>query len=233
MILIQKYNVSWCYPCILSIFRLRKLIFIMRKSLFYLLVFPSLFGLISCENSSSEQLHETQIEMEEENVKVIKLELQEFKPSSTEFMSSAMSRLLSVPELKEFGGYIKIAEMVEMLSKKQGSYTVFAPNNSAFDSLTPSERNYFSNPKHSKKLKTLLESHIVEGDFDSATIFQTIKKQGKMELTSLTGGTLIATIEDNTILISDNSRKLAVMQKSDILSSNGIVHVLDRILYMD
>lgn len=188
------------------------------------------FGYTGCKNPSEEQ----QVDMNPpEKTLVKKVEILEFTPSKAEVMSSVMSKLLIVPELKEFGDYIMSAEMVDILSQNQGPYTVFAPNNVALDSLTPSEKIYFSNPENSKRLKSILNSHIVEGSFDSATIFQTIKKQGKMELTSLSGGTLVATIEDNNILISDNSETKAVMRKSDILSSNGIIHVLNRVLYMD
>lgn len=188
------------------------------------------FGYNSCKNPSEGQ--QIDVNQAEKNL-VKKVEILEFTPSKAEVMSSVMSKLLVVPELKEFGEYIVSAEMVDVLSQNQGPYTVFAPNNFALDSLTPSEKIYFSNPKNSKRLKSILNSHIVKGKFDSATIFQTIKKQGKMELTSLSGGTLVATIEDNNILISDNSETKAIMRKSDILSSNGVIHILNRVLYMD
>lgn len=202
----------------------------MRKYVLFSLVLFVFFSLIGCKNETEEQ--QLEAEPAEKN-SVKKVEILEFTPSKAEVMSSVMSRLLIVPELREFGNHIMTAEMVDILSQNKGPYTIFAPNNVAFDSLTPSENIYFSNPKNSKRLKSLLNSHIVEGSFDSGTIFQTIKKRGKMELTSLSGGTLVVTIEDNNIVISDNSEAKSVMKKSDILSSNGIIHVLNRVLYMD
>ena len=190
-------------------------------------------GCLSCKNESENQLLDADSEEAEEKIFVDKVEIQEFTPSKAEVMSSVMGRLLIVPELNQFGDYILTAEMSDILSQNKGPYTLFVPTNIAFDSLTPSEKTYFSNPKNSKRLRTLLSSLIVEGNFDSSNIFQTIKKRGKMELTSLSGGTLVATIEDDYILISDNSERKAIMSKSDILSSNGIIHVLDRVLYMD
>lgn len=205
----------------------------MQKNLLFSLVLIMFLGCLGCKNESEDQLIDVESEETEEKFLVEKVEIQEFNPSNTEVMSSVMGRLLIVPELNQFGDYIMTAGMSDILSQKKGPYTVFVPTNIAFDSLTPSEKVYFSNPKNSKRLKSLLELHIVEGSFDSADIFQTIKKHGKMELISLSGANLVATIENNNILISDNSERKAIMRKSDILSSNGIIHVLDRVLYMD
>jgi uncharacterized surface protein with fasciclin (FAS1) repeats len=123
--------------------------------------------------------------------------------------------------------------MSSLLSDQKGPFTVFAPTNTSFDSLNIEQKKFYYNPNNKEALTTLIKSHIVEGNFDSATIVQEVNKKGKLKLKTLAGGNLIATKKGMDILISDGKGEKAVLQKSDIQGSNGVVHVIDAILNME
>lgn len=202
----------------------------MRKQWLYSWAFLIIITFSSCKNEENiSDLKENSPEITEEH-RNKKIRIKEFTPVDTKMLGNAMSRLLLVPDLKKFASFIVAAEMADLLSDNTGSFTVFAPPNLAFDSLTGKEIKFLSKPQNKVNLENLIKSHIVEGSFDSAIIFQTIKEKGQMKLNTLAGGVLIATIENDSILISDDSEKMAVMHKTDILSSNAIVHVLDQVL---
>lgn len=183
----------------------------------------------SCKNEEKEEKSDVQVETEAPVVK--RAEKKELTPQDVERINSVMTRLMSTPELKKYSSFLVTAGLTEALSDQAGPFTVLAPSNAAFDSLDAERRNFYLNPKNREELVKLLNSHIVEGNLDSATMLQDIKNHsGKLMLKTRAGGSLTASTKNMDIIISDGNGKKAVMVKSDINGSNGVVHVIDAVL---
>jgi uncharacterized surface protein with fasciclin (FAS1) repeats len=125
---------------------------------------------------------------------------------------------------------VKAAGLVETLSGK-GPFTVFAPTNAAFAKLPKGTVETLLKPENKATLQAVLTYHVVAGNIDSKALVAAIKKgNGKATVTTVQGGTLVATLDGSNVIITDQKGNKAVVTAVDIYSSNGVIHVLDTVV---
>ncbi|WP_262905295.1 fasciclin domain-containing protein [Hymenobacter nitidus] len=115
------------------------------------------------------------------------------------------------------------AGLVETL-KGAGPYTVFAPTNAAFDKLPAGAVTTLMIPENKQKLRALLTYHVVPGRLSAADLLD------GQALTTLTGETLTVVRKDDAVLLRDAKGSLALVLIPNIMSSNGVTHVVDAVL---
>jgi uncharacterized surface protein with fasciclin (FAS1) repeats len=112
---------------------------------------------------------------------------------------------------------VKAAGLGDTLSTG-GPYTVFAPNDAAFDKLPTGTVQSLVNDK--PKLTDILKYHVVMGKYSSADL-------AKMDsIKALDGKTLMITKGADGSLMIDNAKVVT----ADIQTSNGVIHVIDTVL---
>ena len=80
-------------------------------------------------------------------------------------------------------------------------------------------------------LTKVLTYHVVSGKMDSAALSKAIDAGGgKATLTEVSGGTLVATRSGTMIMLSDESGGMAHVTIPDVVQSNGVIHVVDKVL---
>ncbi len=113
---------------------------------------------------------------------------------------------------------VKAGDLVGTL-KGEGPFTVFAPTNEAFAALPEGTLEALLMPKNKDKLVEILTYHVVAG---------------KVLSSDLSDGMKAKTVEgsDITVHISDAGVKIneANVSAADIMASNGVVHVIDRVI---
>lgn len=125
---------------------------------------------------------------------------------------------------------VKAADLVETLTGK-GPFTVFAPTNAAFGKLPKGTVETLLKPENKAKLQAVLTYHVVAGNIDSKALVAAIKKgNGKATVTTVQGGTLVATLDGSNVIITDEKGNKAIVTAVDIYSSNGVIHVLDSVV---
>lgn len=126
---------------------------------------------------------------------------------------------------------VKAAGLVDALQGK-GPLTVFAPVNDAFENLPAGTVETLLKPENIKTLQAVLTYHVVAGKMDFNTIAAAIKKgNGKAVLTTLAGGTLTAMMNGaHNITVTDANGNTANITTYDVYQSNGVIHVLDKVL---
>ena len=125
---------------------------------------------------------------------------------------------------------LKAADLVETL-KGAGPFTVFAPTNEAFDKLPKGTVETLLKPENKSKLAGILTYHVVAGNLDAAAVTEAIKKgKGKVELTTVAGGKLTATIVEGKVILKDEKGGKATVTATDLKGSNGVIHVIDNVL---
>lgn len=126
---------------------------------------------------------------------------------------------------------VKAADLVEAL-QGEGPMTVFAPVNDAFENLPEGTVETLLKEENKKMLQGVLTYHVVAGKFDFDAIKKMIvKNNGKAELTTLSGGTLIATMNGkHNIMLEDENGNTANISVYDVYQSNGVIHVVDSVL---
>jgi len=125
---------------------------------------------------------------------------------------------------------VKAAGLVPTL-KGAGPFTVFAPTNQAFDALPAGTVDSLLKPENKPALTKVLTYHVVAGKMDSAALTKAIDAGGgKATLTEVSGGTLTATRSGTLIMLTDESGGMAHVTIPDVVQSNGVIHVVDKVL---
>ena len=125
---------------------------------------------------------------------------------------------------------VKAAGLVGTLEGK-GPFTVFAPTNEAFAALPAGTVDNLLKPENKPMLVKVLTLHVVPGRLDSAAIAKMIKAgNGKAELKTVEGESLAATMIGDVLTISDSEGGMAHVRIADVYQSNGVIHVVDRVL---
>jgi uncharacterized surface protein with fasciclin (FAS1) repeats len=125
---------------------------------------------------------------------------------------------------------VKAAGLVDTLASP-GPFTVFAPTNAAFAALPAGTVDTLLKPENKATLTKVLTYHVVAGKMDAATIMKAIDAGGgKATMTAVSGGTLTATKSGDMLMIGDESGGLAKVTIADVIQSNGVIHVVDKVL---
>ncbi|RYF17568.1 MAG: fasciclin domain-containing protein [Comamonadaceae bacterium] len=125
---------------------------------------------------------------------------------------------------------VKAAGLVDTL-KSAGPFTVFAPTNNAFSMLPAGTVDTLLKPENKGTLTQVLTYHVVPGRVDAATLVQQIQAGGgKAMLKTASGGTLTAMMRGKDVVITDVKGNAAVVTIADVMQSNGVIHVVDKVL---
>ena len=126
---------------------------------------------------------------------------------------------------------VQAAGLAETL-QGPGPYTVFAPTNAAFDALPAGTVDSLLEPDSKDQLTGVLTYHVVEGSLDAAALTQQIEAgNGEARLTTVAGGELVAKANPaGGVTITDAQGNTANVTTADLRSSNGVIHVVDKVL---
>ncbi|MBW3130442.1 fasciclin domain-containing protein [Hymenobacter profundi] len=126
---------------------------------------------------------------------------------------------------------VKAAGLVETLQGK-GPFTVFAPVNDAFENLPAGTVETLLKPENKATLTKVLTYHVVAGNMTADKIMAAIKAgKGKASLKTVSGGTLTAMMNGpKNVVLVDEAGNVASISTYDVLQSNGVIHVIDKVL---
>ena len=125
---------------------------------------------------------------------------------------------------------IKAAGLVETL-KGPGPFTVFAPTNAAFAALPAGTVDTLLKPENKAMLTKILTYHVVPGRITAADLLARIKAgNGTAMLKTVEGANLTATVIGNTVTITDAKGGMSHVTIADVTQSNGVIHVVDKVL---
>ncbi|KRB28049.1 MULTISPECIES: fasciclin domain-containing protein [unclassified Acidovorax] len=125
---------------------------------------------------------------------------------------------------------VKAAGLVETL-KGPGPFTVFAPTNAAFAALPAGTVDTLLKPESKPTLTKVLTYHVVAGKYDAAALSKMIADgKGMASLKTVAGGTLMAKASGNAIMVTDEKGGTATVTIADVYQSNGVIHVVDKVL---
>jgi uncharacterized surface protein with fasciclin (FAS1) repeats len=125
---------------------------------------------------------------------------------------------------------VKAAGLVDTL-KSAGPFTVFAPTNAAFAALPAGTVDTLLKPENKPTLTKVLTYHVVAGRMDAATLMAAIKAGGgKAQLKTVAGGSLTATTAGGHVMIADDKGDVATVTIADVIQSNGVIHVIDKVM---
>jgi uncharacterized surface protein with fasciclin (FAS1) repeats len=110
-----------------------------------------------------------------------------------------------------------------------GPYTVFVPNDAAFNSAPAGT--FDTKPENRAKLTGVLTNLILSGTVLVADIDKSIDRgKGKGVLATMGGGTLTATKEGGKTILTDSAGHKATITGDEEIYTNGVVHHIDAVL---
>ena len=113
---------------------------------------------------------------------------------------------------------VKAAGLVETL-KGAGPFTVFAPTDEAFAKLPAGTLEDLLKPANKAKLQSVLTYHVVSGKVMAADVVKLHTAK---------------TVEGQNVTIKATGGKVTVdaanVTKTDIVASNGVIHVIDAVI---
>ena len=113
---------------------------------------------------------------------------------------------------------VKAAGLVDTL-KGAGPFTVFAPTDAAFAKLPAGTLESLLKPENKAKLQSILTYHVVAGKVMAADVVK-LKSAKTVEGESIT----IKTMNGGVMVDQAN------VTKTDIETSNGVIHVIDTVM---
>ena len=113
---------------------------------------------------------------------------------------------------------VKAAGLVDTL-KGKGPFTVFAPTDDAFKKLPPGTLEDLLKPENKEKLKGILTYHVVAGKVMAKDVVK--MKSAK----TVNGQSVTISMKDKDVMV-DNAK----VTKTDIVCSNGVIHVIDAVV---
>lgn len=135
------------------------------------------------------------------------------------------------PNLTTLVSAIQTAGLTERL-QGPGPFTVFAPDNAAFDKIPAATREGLMQPAQKAALTKLLTYHVVPGRLTAADIAaQAQANGGTATLTTVQGEKLMVKDAGGGMWrITDAKGGTSTITQADVAQSNGMVHVIDTVL---
>jgi uncharacterized surface protein with fasciclin (FAS1) repeats len=125
---------------------------------------------------------------------------------------------------------VKAAGLVDTL-KGPGPFTVFAPTNAAFAALPAGTVDTLLKPENKGMLTGILTYHVVPGKVDAKSLVKMIEDgKGSASLKTVAGGTLTAKASGGKVMVTDEKGGTATVTIADVMQSNGVIHVVDKVL---
>jgi uncharacterized surface protein with fasciclin (FAS1) repeats len=125
---------------------------------------------------------------------------------------------ISAGSFKTLVAAVQAAGLVETL-KGPGPFTVFAPTDEAFAKLPAGTVESLLKPENKSKLVGILTYHVVPGSVKAADVVKLTSAatvNGKsVKITAGSGGVMV-----------DNAKVIT----ADIMTSNGVIHVIDTVI---
>ena len=126
---------------------------------------------------------------------------------------------------------VQAAGLVETL-QGPGPFTVFAPDNAAFEKIPAATRESLMAPAGKADLTKILTYHVVPGRLTAADIAaQATAGGGTASLMTVQGEELKVSAGPNgSWVITDAKGGKSTITQADVLQSNGVAHVIDTVL---
>jgi uncharacterized surface protein with fasciclin (FAS1) repeats len=140
-------------------------------------------------------------------------------------MNNIVETAVSAGSFKTLVAAVKAAGLVDALSGP-GPFTVFAPNDEAFSRLPTGTVEGLL--QDIPKLRGILTYHVVSGKVNSADVERLTAGGKKAQVETLQGSPVtlkLNGIPSNSVYVND-----AKVISTDIEATNGIIHVIDKVI---
>jgi len=202
------------------------------KSILTAMMCASLMVMTSCNEGKKEAEAEAEAEkMEREAEEKAEMERAEEERMNKEAQENSIAaKAMATESLSTLVTALKAADLATMMSEP-GDYTVFAPDNAAFEKLPAGTVETLLKPENKEKLKGILTYHVVPKEVNATTLMDAIKSNdGSYTIETADGGELTAMIQGESVVLKDAAGNTSTITATDVEASNGVVHIIDTVV---
>jgi uncharacterized surface protein with fasciclin (FAS1) repeats len=125
---------------------------------------------------------------------------------------------------------VQAAGLVDTL-QGAGPFTVFAPTNEAFAALPAGTVETLLKPENKDQLTKILTCHVVGAKAMSADVLKMVQDDGGAHKVKTVGGCEFTLKDDGgKVTVTDENGNVANVTIADVEQSNGVIHVIDKVL---
>lgn len=136
----------------------------------------------------------------------------------------------NAPNLSTLVAAVTAAGMADTLMG-EGPFTVFAPTDAAFGRISDASLETLMMEENVAQLQQILGCHVVAAEAFSTDIAGMIAADGGRHPVPTVGGcTLTVYMDGDDLKIDDENGRTATVTIADVDQSNGVVHVINRVL---
>lgn len=107
-----------------------------------------------------------------------------------------------------------------------GPFTLFAPTDNAFDALPDGTVDFLLMPENKDTLVDILTYHVYSGSVLAADV---IALDGE-SVNMVNGGSVSIDVVGGNVVLNQNGNRAATVTTTDVVASNGVIHVIDTVL---
>ena len=158
------------------------------------------------------------------------------EPPKAEAGPSIVEIAIQNPELSTLVKALAAADLIGTLSGNgpfTAGFTLFAPTNAAFAALPAGVLDNLLKPENKARLVDVLTYHVVAGDVQAKDLVEQFGAftYGRGYFTTVEGKALLASTSDQKSIRINDARIINVdVLPSNLVASNGVVHLIDSVL---
>ena len=136
-------------------------------------------------------------------------------------MPDIIDTAVAAGRFKNLAAALGAAGLIDTL-KGTGPFTVFAPTDEAFAKLPAGTVETLLKPENIDTLKAILLHHVVPGTVLAADVV-------KLSEAKTAGGAMVRVSTEGGVKVG-TAKGLSNVTKTDITTSNGVIHVIDAVI---
>jgi len=137
--------------------------------------------------------------------------------SAPSYAADIVDTAVKAGQFNTLAAALKAAGLIETL-KGPGPFTVFAPTDAAFAKLPAGTVDNLLKPENKAKLAGILTYHVVSGKVMAADVV-------KLKTAKTVNGQSVKIKAGKSVMVEN-----ATVVKTDIETSNGVIHVIDTVI---
>ncbi len=169
----------------------------------------------------------------DENGKLIAQKISDIQENE-EAVEEKLKTILEFIEVdKGFSTFVEAlkATGLDKALNEEGSFTIFAPINSAFETLPEGTLEKLLQPENKEKLIDILKYHIIPTRITKEDIIYTVNDRGgSVPLKTLGGSLITASLKGGNVFLIDEMGNGGKLITTDLEASNGFVNTVDIVL---
>lgn len=194
---------------------------ILRKALFSIMSAGSLLALSACGQPSVDNTTAPQTAATPANVPTAAPPIAQTPttPTASKNLAQLAQSASTQGSFTTLSRAVQAADLTKQMAE-QGPYTVFAPTDAAFAALPKGTVDNLLKPENKQQLVKLLGYHAIPGQVTSSQL-----TSGQVK--TVEGSPVTLKVNSTTSTVTVNGAKVI---QADIPASNGVVHVVDKVI---